>query len=469
MVQERQLFPVGRHPRVSIEDLAGSLEVRGWEESSIAVEAAGEPPEISQEQDLLKIRGGVGDLTLYIPLGSRLFGGPKALTDLYVRRLSGHVSIEKAREVVLSEINGGAHLRDCEGSLVLEAIQEPVELTACGADLQALRLKSLRARQGIGGNVRLSELEEADLDHIGGDLEAYQIQRRCELSNVGGDCRFEGSPEADVLLGNVGGDLHVGQVRHLHAGNVGGDVRLQAITTDVKLSNVGGDVSGVALAGLLRIGHVGGDLDLSEVRGAVEANAIGGDLTLAGTFPPGSHTRLRVGGDARLILPEQANVKIEAIVGGSISGAGVPVPDGGTVSLIYGDGAATLELHVGGDLSLRGARAPATWELKSPAWSWSWDWGPAWGQLGRQLGREFACVGEELGRLGRELGREAAEMARELKRRRERAWRLGMAGPGWSREPSGNVAEARAAILRMVAEGRLSPEEGDLLLRGLES
>ncbi|MBX5451391.1 hypothetical protein [Thermogemmatispora sp.] len=465
MVQQRQLFSVGRHPRLIIEDLAGSLEVRAWEESSIAVEAAGELPEISQEQDRLKIQGGVGDLSLYIPLGSRLFGGPRAITDLYVRRLSGHVSIEKARDVILSDINGGARLSDCEGNLALEAIQEPVEIMACGADLQARRLKSLRVRRGIGENARLSELEEVDIDYIGGDVEVNQIQRRCECGSVGGDCRLEGCAEADLLLGTVGGDLQVVQARRLHAGNVGGDVRLQTIASDVRLGNVGGDVSGVALAGLIRLGHVGGDLDLSEVSGAVEAGAIGGDLSLAGAFPPGSHTRLRVGGDARIILPEQANLKIEAVVSGSISGANVPVPDGGAVSLTYGDGAATMELQVGGDLSLRGAGAPATWELRSP--SWSWDWGPAWDQLGRQLGREFASVGEELGRLGRELGREAAEMARELKRRR--GWRIDLARGGWSHERSSESAEARAAILRMVAEGRLSPEEGDLLLRGLEN
>ncbi|WP_052890892.1 SHOCT-like domain-containing protein [Thermogemmatispora carboxidivorans] len=462
---QQQLFPVGRHPRVSIEDLAGSLEVWGWEENSIAVEAAGELPEISQEQDLLKIRGGVGDLTLRIPLGSRFLGGSKAITDLYVRRLSGHVSIEKARDVVLSEISGGTRLSHCEGDLVLEAIQEPAEVLACGADLRARRLGTLRVRHGVGGKVQLSELEEADIDHIGDDLEVRQVRRRCEAGNVGGDCRFEESAEAALSLGNVGGDLRVVQAQRLYANNIGGDVFIQVLAGEVELGNIGGDLSGVALAGPLRLGHVGGDVDLREMGGGVEASAIGGNLSLAGTFPAGSYTRLRVGGDARIILPEQANLKIEAVVSGSISGANVPVPDGGAVSLTYGDGAATMELQVGGDLSLRGAGAPATWGLRRPSWSWSW--GPAWDQWGRQLGREFASVGEELGRLGRELGREASEVARELRRRR--SWRIDLTGGDCTHERGSESAEARAAILRMVAEGRLSPEEADLLLRGLEN
>ncbi|WP_376793555.1 hypothetical protein [Thermogemmatispora sp.] len=466
MVQQ-QLFPAGRHPRVSVEDLAGSLEVRAWEESSIAVEAAGELPEISQEHGLLKIRGGVGDLTLRIPLGSRFLGRPRAITDLYVRRLSGHLSLEQARNVVLSEISGGVRLRDCEGDLVLEAIQEPVEVLACGADLQARNLGRLRVRHGIGGSARLSVLEEADIDHVGGDLEAQQVRRRCEAGNVGGDCRLEENAEAELVLGNIGGDLRVVQALRLKAGNVGGDVILQALVAESELGNVGGDVSGIALAGSLRLGHVGGDVDLREVSGAVDAGAIGGDLSLAGTFSPGSYTRLRVGGDARIIVPEQANLRIEAAVCGSVSGVSAPVPDGSTVTLTYGEGAATLLLQVGGDLSLRGAGAPTVWELKSPAWPWLW--GPAWSQVGQQLGRELAAVGEEVGRLGREVGREVAEVVREIKRQQRYSWRAGASAFGGRYERSGEVAEARAAVLRMVAEGRLSPEEADQILRGLET
>ncbi|RAQ97042.1 DUF4097 family beta strand repeat-containing protein [Thermogemmatispora tikiterensis] len=469
MVQ-RQLFPVGRHPRVSIENLTGSLEVRGWEESSIAVEAAGELPEISQEQDLLTIRGGVGDLTLRIPLGSRFFGGSKAVTDLYVRRLSGHVSIEKARDVVLSEISGGARVSNCAGNLVLEAIQEPVEVLACGNSLQARRLGVLRVRQGIGGDARLSELDEVDIDHIGGDLEVRQARRRCEVGNVGGDCRLEENAEAELLVGNVGGDLRVAQAQSLHAGNVGGDVFIQAVAAaGVELGNVGGDVSGVVLAGPLRLGHVGGDVDLREIGGAVEASAIGGDLSLAGTFPGGSHTHLRVGGDARIVLPEQASVKIEAVVCGSVSGVGEPIPDGSAFSLTYGEGAAILELQVGGDLNLRVGGAPATWSLRRPFKPWLWS--PGWAQVGQQLGREFAYLGEEFGRLGREIGREVTDVVREIKRQQRYAWYTGKADFDWprERERSGEMVEARAAVLRMVAEGRLSPEEADVLLRGLEN
>ena len=63
------------------------------------------------------------------------------------------------------------------------------------------------------------------------------------------------------------------------------------------------------------------------------------------------------------------------------------------ISLVYGDGAADLELSVGGDLELRGAGDP-----RSSTSSSSWG----------DFGKEMAELGREMGRLGQELGHEIA-------------------------------------------------------------
>ena len=42
-------------------------------------------------------------------------------------------------------------------------------------------------------------------------------------------------------------------------------------------------------------------------------------------------------------------------------------------------------------------------------------------------------------------------------------------GQSSSSAPEPNLEQEREAILRMIAEGRISPEEGDLLLEGLGS
>lgn len=66
------------------------------------------------------------------------------------------------------------------------------------------------------------------------------------------------------------------------------------------------------------------------------------------------------------------------------------------ISLNYGDGAAHLELNVGGDLALRGADSPRN--SSSASGSWGWD----------DFGRDMSSFGREMGKLGQELSREIA-------------------------------------------------------------
>ena len=66
----------------------------------------------------------------------------------------------------------------------------------------------------------------------------------------------------------------------------------------------------------------------------------------------------------------------------------------------------------------------------------------------------------EMGRLGREIG---LEMASAFKGVHKHTWH----GYVKKDRPS-TYAQDRAAILRMVAEGRITPDEGEMLLSGLE-
>src|SRR5207247_3223829 len=138
--------------------------------------------------------------------------------------------------------------------------------------------------------------------------------------------------------------------------------------------------------------------------------SIGGDIELQAAFPAGSHTRLNVGGDASIELPENANLSIRAAVGGEVTGQSITFEGGNLVSLVYGDGAADLELSVGGDLELRGAGNP-----RSSSNSSSWG----------DFGKEMSELGREMGRLGQELGREIAAAFQEA------GWSQ---GSEWSRE-----------------------------------
>ena len=246
------------------------------------------------------------------------------------------------------------------------------------------------------------------------------------------------------------------------------------------------------------------------------------------------------------------------------------------ISLNYGDGAAHLELNVGGDLALRGGGDPRN--SSSTSGSWGWDefgremssFGLEMSKLGQELSREIAAafseaswsqgadIADSIARKAEEQARRAQRKAEEQTRRanerasrinvrfNDREWRLdperldrikeqarraaseGISGaleaveravsnlgvpktpptpphgvppvppqPPYAAQqgtdqgeqesqptangdgdasatpsqpaPEYNLEQEREAILRMIAEGRVTPEEGDLLLEALGS
>src|SRR5207244_6880440 len=123
--------------------------------------------------------------------------------------------------------------------------------------------------------------------------------------------------------------------------------------------------------GNLQVGHVGSDAALKGIQSSIEVGSIGGDLSLQSAFPVDSRARLNVGGDAVIVLPDNPNLTIQANVGGDISGRSIIASRSGKmISLNYGDGAAHLELNVGGDLAFRGGKGPSSSSSASAFWGW---------------------------------------------------------------------------------------------------
>src|SRR5581483_10726085 len=113
-----------------------------------------------------------------------------------------------------------------------------------------------------------------------------------------------------------------------------------------------------------------------------------------------SRSQLHVGGDARITLPDGANLALQATVGGSVSGESISFGGGGSlVRLVYGEGAAHVNLSVGGDLTLRGGGSPQVSSASMPWW---------------EFGQEMAELGQEMARMGQELGEEFKEIFSDL-------------------------------------------------------
>ncbi|HXL37877.1 MAG TPA: hypothetical protein VN954_11845 [Ktedonobacteraceae bacterium] len=420
----QQTFPTGIEPKVIIAQVRGDLNVSVWDQSAIAIDADGRVPQLYQEGDALMISEGSGDLVLHVPAGA----------EIQVTNLKGDVLIHGVRRVELVNIGGDVELQDIGIGVDIEKIGEAIALRDLSADVSVINATSLRSRGVIGADASLShvalvEIETVGADlsldnvetvvvgNVGADLNVDEIADALSCGNIGGDCTVKNSAPCEIAIGNVGSNFDVDGAASLHIGSVGGDCESSEVEGVVEVGNVGGDASFKDVGGNLQVGSIGGDGALSGLKAAIEVGNIGGDLELQAAFPAGSHTRLNVGGDASIELPENANLSIRAAVGGEVTGQSITFEGGNLVSLVYGDGAADLELSVGGDLELRGAGNP-----RSSTNSNSWG----------DFGKEMSELGREMGRLGQELGREIAAAFQEA------GWTQ---GSEWSRELKQKVDE----------------------------
>lgn len=309
-------------------------------------------------------------------------------------------------DVSVKDLQGSA-LIDGAGNLELEGINGNVELERVWGSLRAKDMPLLYERKGIGGSAAVEKISRVEIGAVGGGLTAKQVEF--------------------MTAGAVGGSLDAESIgARLQCAAVGGNCRIaNSRNAEVAVSNVGGSLqmSGMAL---------------------MHSCNVGGSLQLDADFPVGSSTHLLVGGSATVILPERANLSIHAMAGGVISGEMLTGKRGNFLNVTYGEGAARLSLTVGGSLHLLGKSEPSS---TNAGFQFDFD---DFGQGMGDFGRSMAGLGREMANIGRDIfSSVVGAMPNEPTR-------------------SSKKAQQREAILRMVAEGRLTPEEGNMLLDALE-
>jgi hypothetical protein len=309
---QTQTFPAGESPRVTITGSQGALTIEFWDQRDFAIDSAAGSA-ISQEDAALVIHEARGDMRLRAP----------AATEIAIENHQGDLRI--------TTIDGSVRLRDIDGSVFVSGagmlVIERDQL------LRRRRWSPLRPRR----DVEAREIGAAEIAEVHGNLLLVTAQRAA-VGDVGGNAAIR-SIAGDLALGDTGGSCEIAQVGGaLELGSVGGNCLLENISGSVRAMHVGGSADLRATGPILSLGSIGGNLTL--------ADAPLGQETLA--TPTAS---IAIGGSARIELPTQAALTIDAIVGGGISGRGI-LGGPGMRTIVYGDGAARLRLTVGGNLTL---------------------------------------------------------------------------------------------------------------------
>lgn len=408
-----QTFPVGDSPQVMLTDCHGDVTIEVGEAQIITVECD-EAPHITVSPDnRVAIQHIHDDIRLRVP----------ATTVAAIANVHGDVAVCDIQSIALETINGSITINTIDRDVFLTNIQGDIEIRqaeSCkllgrGAEDVEIHDVAMVEIETIDSDLIIVGAQAVTIETIGGDCTAESIAESFRYGTIGADLAVTGTDRTHVTggqvggdlvityaqraqVGEVGGDLTLAHIQGVQVGSIGGDLEARSITGDLSARDVGGDCAIDQNAGMLRIGHIGGDANLHHNGNDIQLGNIGGDLKLATAFPPTSVTRICVGGDARIDLPNTPSLTIHATVGGKVSGKRiVSNRGGGVMTIVYGEGAARLDLVAGGDLDLRGGDDPRI----SSATDESWE---AFGGNMNRLGTELSI----------ELRRMAADLEREL-------------------------------------------------------
>jgi DUF4097 and DUF4098 domain-containing protein YvlB len=373
------------------------------------------------------------------------------------------------------------------------------------------------------GNCRLTVPTGALLNvvQVQGDLSVEGASGTVEVATVQGDTQFRNGT-GNASLSSVQANLLVEDwTGAVNAETVQGDARARQVGGDVTLGTVGGDLTATGVSGALATLSVGGDVYLREVEGPLSLENVGGDLT--GRVLLAGADVVQVNGDVSLKtvfagphtyrIQAQSNVVVKVLPGsdatftlqaaeGQIRAKGFTgeKTEEGQWRGVIGDGEAQVTLtSAHGDVTLK---AVAEGDQDTVAFVFGTGFGEA-RATARLEGEELALriqqrVAEKLSKIDFEAiaQREAERARRQAEREAERALRLAekaqrraeqtrkraesRRGERWHlhwdtehgpRRAPKQVAsdEERLAVLKMLAEGKISAEEAETLLQALES
>jgi hypothetical protein len=305
---QREIFTTTTQ-RILVAGCRGPLTVESWNEPGVAVEAPAFDRHVAEEDGALALRGLVGELRLRVP----------TTADIAVEKHDGDVTI-----------------------------------TATGI---TVRLREIYGRSNVTGAATL--LVERDPDRRERERRPEQVRRTVEAREIG-TAQIAAAPD----------DLLIDKARRATVNAVGGNATMREIAEDLEIYAIGGSCEIRQVGGDLTLGEVGGSCSVESVAGVVRVRTVGGSAAFRATGPiaglssvggslelhqallePASETSMTVGGSARVELPDQPNLTINAVAGGSISGRG-GLSGHGVRTIVYGDGSARLTLVAGGSVTL---------------------------------------------------------------------------------------------------------------------
>jgi hypothetical protein len=305
-----------------------------------------------------------------------------------------------------------------------------------------------------------------------------------------------------VLRGKVvGGNARVRDVEGACTlEHVNGNLRVRDVDGDLQTETVRGNARVDDVRGQCVVKKVGGNLTFGEVQGGVTAK-VGGNARVKPPFAPGTSYQIKAGGNLDIHIPENASLSLALRAGGGvhtkIAGLTLEKADSKMTGTL-GNGEASLEAKAGGSISLRGGGTadgpPGEFEFDMDFMDDLENIGPmVEARVGEAMDKLQVRLEQGLGqidseklrikmeraaeksaraaeRAAEEVRRAAEREAQKARMRAERSQRRWERASGQKSRPRPEPvsAEEQLRVLRMVEQGKITPDQAADLLEAMK-
>ena len=294
------------------------------------------------------------------------------------------------------------------------------------------------------------------------------------IQRVGGDAALRGVM-GNIEIKEVENDLSIREAGFVSISTVKVDFSLRGAKGNLYVKNVGGDVSLRDVEGNITLDSVADDLALRGARGNIKVN-VGEDVVVYLEPKAEGEYSIVAGDDILLVLPSNANATLN-LHGDQINIAWPGIENEEDVierAVVLGDGSAKITLNAGGDIRVTNdVEAGNSAEDFGNFAGMNFDWSGFGERISRQVAQATSRAGKRAEEAARRMERHAERQARRWKGNVKVGrwnWEMGPKGvPTPPSPPSEPVAEEeRMAVLKMLAEKKITAEQAEQLLNALE-
>jgi hypothetical protein len=306
---------------------------------------------------------------------------------------------------------------------------------------------------------------------------SLRIPRNSLLSieRIGGDMALRGVM-GSVQISEINNDLSMRDVGTVSIGTIQSDFSLRGAKGNLHIRSVGGDVSIRDVEGNIMLDSVADDLALRGARGNVKVN-VGEDVVVYLEPKADGAYSITAGDDILLVLKPDASATL-SMHGDQIDVEWPGIDNQKDVTervLVLGGGSAKIALSAGGDIRVtNNAEAGSSAEEFGNFAGMNFDWSGFGERISRQVEQATARAGKRAEEAARRVERHAERQARRWRGNVKSGpwnWDTGPRGvpPPPPSAPSEPVAEEeRLAVLKMLAEKKITAEQAEQLLNALE-